>query len=252
MELSLGHWFSLEVWRTLLVFIRIGTAFMLLPGFGEPAVPVRIRLLTGLAIAMACAQATPGMPDSVPGSWGIAEAVGAEVVVGALMGTIARTIVSAVLMAGSMIGLNIGLANVFALGLGPDQSAAIGAAIYVGLAATLFAVDGHHMVLRAIVGSYGVLPAGHFPDIGAGAHAVTLAGAQAFRLAGQLAMPFLLMALVFNVSLGVVNRALPALPVFMLASPALVITGLYLLAATAPGIIDQGLQAWDTMLKLLG
>ncbi|CAH2605433.1 Flagellar biosynthesis protein FliR (plasmid) [Rhodovastum atsumiense] len=251
MELPLSTWMTIEIWRTALVFLRIGTTFMLLPGFGEPAVPVRVRLLTALAVAFSCAQATPNMPVEVPGAWGMVFAIAAEMVAGGLIGTIARTIVAASLMAGSVIGLNIGLANVFALGLGPDQSAAIGAAIYIGLAAALFALSGHHAVLHAIVDSYAVVPAGHFLDIAAGARAVTLAGVQSFRLAGQLAMPFLLLALAFNVSLAMMNRALPALPVFMLASPAIVAAGLYLLAATAPGLIDQGTLAWDEMLKLL-
>jgi flagellar biosynthetic protein FliR len=192
------------------------------------------------------------MPEAVPGAWGMAFAIGAEVAAGALIGLIARTVVSGVLMAGAVIGQNIGLANVFAVGLAPDQSAAIGAAIYVALAATLFAVDGHHAVLRAIIGSYAVLPAGRFLDIGGGVGALVQAGVKSFRLGGQLAMPFLILALVFNISLAAVNRALPAMPVFMLAYPAIVASGLYLLAATAPGLIDQGLLAWGEMLRLLG
>jgi flagellar biosynthesis protein FliR len=252
LELPLREWMSLQVWLTALVFVRIGVAFMVLPGFGEPAVPVRIRLLTGLAVAAACAQAIPGMPDAVPDAWGMAFAVAAEATAGALIGLIARTIISGVLVAGSVIGQNIGMANVFALGLGPDQSATLGAAVYVALTATLFALDGHHAVLRAIVGSYGVLPAGHFPDVAGGARALVLAGLRAFRLAGQLSLPFMLLALLFNVGLALVNRALPSLPVFMLASPAIVAAGLYLLAATAQGMLDQGVLAWSEMLDLLG
>ena len=71
------------------------------------------------------------------------------------------------------------------------------------------------------------------------------AGLRSFRLGGQLAFPFLLLALVFNAALAVVNRALPAIPVFMIASPALVVIGLYLLAAAIPGILDAGLASLD-------
>ena len=77
------------------------------------------------------------------------------------------------------------------------------------------------------------------------------AGLRSFHLAIQLAFPFLLLAFVFNVTLGAMNRALPSMPVFMIASPALVAAGLYLLAATMPGILDASLTAWTDLPSLL-
>ena len=246
-NLDLAGWLTLEVYRTLLVFVRIGTAFMMLPGFGEPAVPTRIRILAGLAIAVCVSGAVPDMPTAVPGAWGTLIAVSAEAFAGALLGTLARTIISGVLIAGQAIGQNIGMANIFAAGLAIDQAATIGAAVY----AVMFASGGHHAILRALVDSYGLLPAGHFPSLAASAHAVIEAGLRSFRLGGQLAFPFLLLALVFHAALAVVNRALPAIPVFMIASPALVVVGLYLLAAGIPGILDAGLVSSTDLPSLL-
>ena len=250
-NLDLAGWLTLEVYRTLLVFVRIGTAFMMLPGFGEPAVPTRIRILAGLAIAVCVSGAVPDMPTAVPGAWGTLIAVSAEAFAGALLGTLARTIISGVLIAGQAIGQIIGMANIFAAGLAIDQAATIGAAVYAGLIAVMFASGGHHAILRALVDSYGLLPAGHFPSLAASAHAVIEAGLRSFRLGGQLAFPFLLLALVFHAALAVVNRALPAIPVFMIASPALVVVGLYLLAAAIPGILDAGLVSSTDLPSLL-
>ena len=42
-----------------------------------------------------------------------------------------------------------------------------------------------------------------------------------------------------------------AMPVFMIASPALVVTGLYLLAATVPGLLENGLNSWYDLPSLL-
>ena len=41
-----------EVFAVLLVFVRVGAAFMLLPGFGEPSVTPRLRLLLALLISL--------------------------------------------------------------------------------------------------------------------------------------------------------------------------------------------------------
>ena len=77
------------------------------------------------------------------------------------------------------------------------------------------------------------------------------AGTRALRLAGQISLPFLVLALLFNASLAAANRALPAIPVFMVANPLLVALGLYLLAATIPGILDPSLAEWSNLVELL-
>jgi flagellar biosynthetic protein FliR len=243
-SLDLNGWLTLEVFRTLLVFTRITAALMMMPGFGEPGVPARMRIMAGLAISAAVTGAIPGLPASVPGAMDILTGVAGEAFSGILLGTIGRTIVSAVLIGGQAIGQNIGLGNIFAAGMAIDQAATVGAALYAGLIAIMFASGGHHVILRTLVESYHVLPAATLPNLGASGRAVLEAGARAFRLGGQLAFPFMLLAFVFNIGLAVANRALPAMPVFMIASPALVVTGLYLLAATVPGLLENGMSGW--------
>ena len=76
--LDLTDWLSLEIYRVLLVFVRITAAFMLMPGFGEPTVPTRVRILVGLAISAAVSPAIVAMPTSVPNVWGILLGVAAE------------------------------------------------------------------------------------------------------------------------------------------------------------------------------
>jgi flagellar biosynthetic protein FliR len=249
--LDLSGWLTLEVYRTLLIFSRISAAFLLLPGFGEPAVPVRMRVLAGLAIAVAVGGAVPGLPGTVPDAWGTMFAVAGEAFSGALLGTLARTIVSGILIAGQVIGQNIGIGNIFAQGMAVDQAASVGAMFYAGMVAIMFASGGHHLILRALVDSYSVLPAAGFPNVTASLRAMIEAGLRCFRTGGQLAFPFLLLAFVFNVTLAVVNKALPAMPVFMVAAPALVVTGLYLLVAAVPGLLDVGLSGWYDLPSLL-
>jgi flagellar biosynthesis protein FliR len=249
--LDLSGWLTLEVYRTLLVFSRISAAFLLLPGFGEPAVPARMRVLASLAIAVAVGGTVPGLPGNVPDAWGTMFAVTGEAFSGALLGTLARTIVSGILVAGQVIGQNIGIGNIFAQGMAIDQAASVGAMFYAGMVATMFASGGHHLILRALVESYTVLPPAGFPNVTASLRAVVEAGLRCFRTGGQLAFPFLLLAFVFNVTLAVVNKALPAMPVFMIAAPALVVTGLYLLVAAVPGLLEVGLSGWYDLPSLL-
>jgi flagellar biosynthetic protein FliR len=250
-QLTLSGWASLELYQILLVFVRISAAMMLLPGFGEPSVPVRMRILAGIALAATVAPAIDGMPLATPTAGGVGYAVVAEAVVGALLGALCRTLVSSVLTAGQIISQSVGVTNIFTAGISMDQSPTIGAALYAGVIAIMFASGGHHSILRGLIDSYQLLPPGQFPNPAASARVMVSAGTRALRLAGQISLPFLVLALLFNASLAAANRALPAIPVFMVANPLLVALGLYLLAATIPGILDPSLAEWSNLVELL-
>jgi flagellar biosynthetic protein FliR len=250
-ELSLSGWVSLEVFRTLLVFIRIGAAMMVLPGFGEPPVPVRVRVLAALAIAMAVSASVDGMPGTTPDAGGLVVAVLAEAINGALLGLLCRTLIAAVLMAGQVISQSIGLSNIFTAGMAIDHADTIGATLYAGVVAVLFASGAYQHILRGLIDSYHLLPPAAFPAAGASAQAIVSTGVRALRIACQIAVPFLVLALLFNAVLAAVNRAMPSMPVFMMANPVLVILGLYLLAACVPAILDPTLGDWSDLSTLL-
>ena len=52
MALDLAPLFDSLTYQFLLVFARVGSAIMLLPGIGDLRVPVRVRLLFGLALSI--------------------------------------------------------------------------------------------------------------------------------------------------------------------------------------------------------
>ena len=247
--LNLDGWLSAELYRLFLVFCRVSAALLLLPGVGETQVPARIRILAGLVVAFCIAPlAGPAQPS--PSTWAAAAAVGTEVAAGALLGTLARLLLSAVQTAGQLIGQSMGISNAFIFGIGMDNSAVIGSAIYAACLAALFAVDGHHPGLRALVDSYTLIPLGGPLPTAAAARVTTEGMATAFRLAMQLAMPFLFLAMLFNVVLAGINRAMPAMPVFMIGAPALLMAGLSLLGATAPGLVNEVLGAYGAVFVL--
>jgi flagellar biosynthesis protein FliR len=241
--MTLAHWLPAEIYRLALVFCRISAALMLLPGFGEHAVPVRVRVLTGLAAAL-CIAPLVGPAGPVPGVWSIVFAVAMEVTTGTLLGALSRILLSTLQTAGQIIGLNIGLSNGFVLGAGNESAVVVSAALYTGGLAALFAMDGHHIGLRALAESYAMVPLGMPPPLGASAHAMTEMAARSFRLAMQLAMPFLALAMLFNLGMAGINRTMPAMPVFMIGAPALLMAGLQLLAITAPGLVGELLGAY--------
>ncbi|MAZ02231.1 MAG: flagellar biosynthetic protein FliR, partial [Sneathiella sp.] len=48
----LDEFLSVNIFAYLLVFIRLGAAFMVVPGFGEAFVPARVRLGIALTVSL--------------------------------------------------------------------------------------------------------------------------------------------------------------------------------------------------------
>ncbi|PHK93722.1 flagellar biosynthesis protein [Pseudoroseomonas rhizosphaerae] len=247
--LTLEQWLGAELYRLLLVFCRVSTAFMLLPGLGEAQVSVRVRVPAGLLVAY-CIAPLAGPAPAMPGIWAAAAAVALEVASGAFLGTLSRLLLSAVQVAGQIIGQSIGISNAFVFGVGPDSSAVLGATLYAACLVALFAVDGHHLGLRALADSYALVPLGMPLPSAAAARSASEGMAAAFRLAMQLSMPFLILSVLFNVALAGINRALPAMPVFMIGAPALLMVGLHLLEVTAPSLVSEIIAAYGAAIAL--
>ncbi len=227
-------------WAFLLLFVRVGTAIMVLPGFGEQYVPMFIRL--GLALAITAALA-PVVATAVPVEpaqpLSIFLLIGGEAFIGLLIGGIARIIMSALHVAGTIIAFESGLA--YALTIDPAQGVQ-GALIasflsFLGVVA-IFATDLHFLLLAAIADSYKLFVPGQYPPVGDFTAFALKVVAGAFKLGVQLAAPFIVFAMVMNVGLGVLARLMPALPIFFVVVPLQIWVAFLLLGITMAGIVE--------------
>jgi len=239
--MNLTLW-GVEIWAVALLFARIGGMIMLLPGFGEPAVPARVRLAFALALAIGVA---PSLADRVPEAattaWGMAFQVGAEILIGVLLGGAARILVSALATAGQILGMEIGIA--FAQTADPTmtQSGQL-LAVFLGImgVALIFATGLHHMFLMGVIGSYEVISLGGAPPVGDAAQLALETTASSFRVGFQIAVPVLAAGLIFRVGLGVLSRLIPQIQVFFVALPLQIMGGLVVMALG----LSTGMLIW--------
>lgn len=217
------------------VFLRVGTAMLVLPGFGEAAIPLRVRLAAALALSAAITPAVAPMP---PGTsvWRLA----AEPLTGLAFGLVLRLFVLVLHVAGSIAAQSTSLAQMFGGGIGEPQPA-IGHLLTMGGVALAFAMGLHLQLLEALIVSYEAIPQGALPAAGDIRSWGVAETARAFSLAFTLAVPFVLAAVVYNVALGAINRAMPQLMVAFVGAPALTLGGLALLAIGVP----TGLAIWQ-------
>jgi len=230
----------------ILVFLRVGAAFLVLPTLAEQFIPPRVRL--GAALAMT-ALLTPALAPQLATSAATLNAMYflTETLSGLLIGISVRLMVHALQIAGSMAAQSTSLSQI-AGGAAPDPQPAL--ANFLMLAGmTLAVISGFHIfVARMMIASYDVLPAGQLPLAGdLGAWGVARVAA-AFRLAFSLAAPFLIAAVLYNVALGVINRAMPQLSVAFVGAPAIAFGGVFLLFLSTPFILSAWLQMMQATL----
>ncbi len=220
------------------VFARLGAVLMFIPAFGEQLIPARHRLAFAVVLSIALYPALPVGPLALDQPLELARIFAVEISLGLWIGLMGRILLNALQFAGFQAGYVSGLANAFAPNTGAFEGATLmGTALMLAGVALIFATDMHHLILRAIVMSYSVFPAGVWMPGDLASQAVRTV-AQSFYIGVMLTAPFYVLGLTLNAGLGLANRMMPQLPVFFVAAPVLIAAGIFVLMVTAPSLLS--------------
>lgn len=219
------------LWTGFVVLLRVGAAMALLPAFGEQVVPQRVRLVLALAFTAVISPAVAaGIPAMDQGLWTL---LLTETAAGLALGAALRLLVHALQIAGAIAAQATSLAQLFA-GAGAEPQPAIGHLLTVAGLALAMAADLHLRIAEYFILSYDLLPAGSLPAASDMADWGLAQVTRAFATGFSLAAPFVIASFLYNLALGVINRAMPQLMVAFVGAPALTAGGLALLALSAP------------------
>lgn len=232
----------------MLIFARIGTMAMLLPGLGERMIQTRVRLSLALLLTLIFYPfARSFYPDvlsaDIPATLLL---LGGEVLIGVLLGITGRLLLSCLQTAGTVIAQVLGLG--FVTQVDPtqgQQGALVGNFLTILGIALLFALDLHHLSIAALGDSYQIFRPGDLPDLGDSARYAVQVAAGAFKIGIQLAAPIMVLGLIFNLGLGLLARLMPQMQVFFIAVPASIMLGFALMAvvlATMMGVFTDYLR----------
>jgi len=215
----------------MLAFARVGTMVMLLPGVGEMTVPSRVRLTMALvltAILLPAHQKAYAIDLKALGP--VLVMLFQELIVGAVLGLTARLAISALQIAGTVVAQQMGLGFVTAVDPTQNQQGVIVGNFLSVLGITLiFTTDLHHLVIAGLNDSYTIFAPGEMPIVGDIAQHITRIIATSFRIGIQLAAPFLVFGLLFNLGLGLLSRLMPQMQVFFIGLPLSILLGFLLL-----------------------
>ena len=240
---------ELVAWLGLLFIImaRLSFVIFLMPGIGEQAVPVRVRIMVLLTLAFSIAIGGLVTLPAIGSTASFFQLIFFEITIGLFLGVLLRIAIWMLAIAGTIIAQVIGLAQL--LGIALETTAQTLTANMLGLAgaALLFSMDFHISVFVRLVALYDEIPVG----------AITLidpmfavqSGFDAFGFAIMLAWPFVAVNLLYNICLGFINKALPSLMVAFVGAPFMIGAGMLLLAVS----ISTVLMVWaDRIPQLIG
>lgn len=222
------------------VFLRVGAAMALLPAFGAQAVPVRVRLGLTLAFTAVVAPSMVGLAPDIPTDpGGLLRFLGVETLAGLALGFSVRLFIWLLQIAGTIAAQTVSLSQLLGGDAVDPQPAMAQLLMVAGLA--LAAITGLHVrVAEALILSYDAVPMGGQLPSGMLAEWATSRVGAIFATAFAFAAPFVIGSVIYNLALGVINRAMPQLMVAFVGAPAITAAGLVLLFLTAPIL----LPAW--------
>jgi flagellar biosynthetic protein FliR len=221
--------------RFAVLLIRPGMLIAVAPGIGGAFLPTPAKI--GLTVFVALGLLPAVSIPSVGAGTTLTALIARELAIGLALSLALRALVSGVEFAGFLSGYQIG----FSYGATIDPQSGVSntmlATFYAMLATmALLAVNGHHMLLRALAESYRGLP------IGTGGIDQSLLVAVrdllglVFVVGARLAAPIVIVLLVVEVAVGLVSRVSPILNFMVIGYPIRLVVGLIVLALLVPTI----------------
>jgi flagellar biosynthesis protein FliR len=231
----------------MLVFARVGAMVMVLPALGEQNIPVRIKLAAAVLLTLIILPLHQhDFHIDMQSLASLLVLMLQEILIGVVLGATAQITMSALQVAGSIIAQQMGLG--FVTSVDPtqgEQGLLVGNFLTLLGVTMLFATDSHHLLIAALNDSYKIFAPGEAVATGDIASLATHAFAAAFKLGLQLAAPFLVFGVVFNVGLGVLARLMPQMQVYFVGVPLSILAGFLIFALVLTAMMGTFLSYFD-------
>ena len=241
-----------ELFAFLLIFTRIGTGIMLLPGVGEAYVSPRIRLPFALIVSLLLTPLLQGSLPPVPDSPLVLTAMMAgEVIIGLFFGFIGRILLATMHTVGMVISYQSSLASATMFDVSQaSQGSTIGNFLSVTAIVLLFTTNLHHLMLQGLVESYHIFTPGKMLPIDDMAQSFTRLVADVFNVAIKLASPLIAVGLLLYLGAGVLARLMPNMQVFFVLIPAQIYISFIIMMTVMSGMFLWYLDFFQAQVTL--
>ena len=228
-----------------MVLMRISTMLMLLPIFGDKVVPPMVKVILSLTFS---AVLFPILKENgvihVEDATAWSQTTGTllitlvtEILVGLAVGFAAQLVFHAIQIGGDFMAQFMGLsmANVYDPHL-ESHVMVLGQMLNALAMLTFLSIDGHHLLFRAMVETFSLVPQGHFVASVAFKDSLVHLVGNTVLFGIQLSAPMAMCMLLVNIVYGIMGKALPQLNILTLSMASSVCIGGFVLLITYPSI----------------
>lgn len=244
---------TMLVFHYFLLFCRMGSAIMLMPGIGEVFVPVTVRmvlaLFVSLVIYMPLHATLPPAPD---GPLQLTALITAEIMTGLFIGAMMRLLMGVMHIAGMFIALQSSLAS--AIFFDPSQGSqgtVVGTFMTMAALTLIFASDTHHLILLGVMQSYQKFPVGLFPPVEDFSNFAARLLTDGFLTALMIAGPVLAVTTFMYLAAGVMSRLMPTMQIFFVIMPIQIMVSFFIMMLTLSAGLLWYLRYFQDVLKSL-
>jgi flagellar biosynthesis protein FliR len=219
-----------------MIFLRCTSLIVTAPLFGHQAVPVQVKVGLGVFLAFVLFSFTGSAAVvSHVNVMAIALLGVKEVFAGASIGFAIGIIFAGIRYAGDIMSFDMGFS--MAMMYDPESNASfpvVGEMLYTFLMLMFILLNGHHFMLESLAASYKTMPIGEWNVSSVSAdYLVTMTG-EVFIIAVKIAAPVMISLFLVNISLGVLNKAMPQMNIFGVLFPLKIGVGVLVLTAMLP------------------
>ncbi|WP_208558978.1 flagellar biosynthetic protein FliR [Marinilactibacillus kalidii] len=235
----------------LLILIRITTFLTLSPGFSNKAFPNVSKLALSFALSFSVLSVIEPEPISFTVITFLFLGV-KELFIGMALGYITILFFTAVDIAGTLVDFQVG----FSMGQLYDPSIGVSASnfgrIYYWIAIGIFFISNiHHYVIRSLVQSFEYVPLEQTNFTQFGVEGIVKLFSYIFEVAINLAIPFVIVALLSELTLALISRTVPQINVLVLGIPMKILLSLVFMFFFLPMLMENISGVFPEMIKYM-
>lgn len=231
--------------------IRISAFLLAAPFFSIRAVSVRIRVLLAFVLTWMIYPLSE-WPVLDPTSAEGLKAIFAQVFIGVLMGLLLQIVNAALIIGGQAVSASMGLsmANMVDPSMG---NVPVIAQFFVICSTLIFlGLGGHVLVISLLLESFMLVPIGSVIELQQLLELTIEWSAMMFLGAILIGLPLMASLLFINIGLGIITRAAPALNIFAVGFPAMILAGIVLLSLSMTSIGYRIQWLWQESFEIIG
>ncbi len=229
----MGYWLD-QFHIFLLILLRVSTLLIVAPIFGHRLFLARAKIGLAVMVSMIVFPLVDRL-DVPEGFFPYAVMMVGEVILGLVLGYVVLLLFIGIQFAGQLAGLQMGFGIVNVIDpQSHDQISIIGQFLNILAILMVLTLDGHHIILNGLLGSFEVVPLGGVVLQASITHKLIALSSEVFVIAIKISAPILVALFLISTAMGVLARTVPQMNVFIVGFPVQLAVGLSVLVATLP------------------